>query len=76
MLYGLQAVPEALVFRLEFVGKHHDMTQGNFAAACCKIVNLSCRVSIIVLAGKWHLPGTGQPRGKGMTQASIRFTYR
>ena len=27
MLYGLQAVPEALVFRLEFVGKHHDMTQ-------------------------------------------------
>ena len=37
MLYGLQAVPEALVFRLEFVGKHHDMAQGNFAAACCKI---------------------------------------
>ena len=76
MLYGLQAVPEALVFRLVFVGKHQDMTQGNFAAACCKIVNLSCRVSIIVLAGKWHLPGTGQPRGKGMTQAIIRFTYR
>ena len=37
---------------------------------------LSCRRGNC-RSGQWngHLPGTGQPRGKGMTQAIIRFTW-
>ena len=66
------SISSTLVFHFELVDKQHGMAPRQLQQLAAK---LSCRRGNC-RSGQWsgHLPGTGQPRGKGMTQAIIRFT--